>query len=316
MYKFDPNIIQVGISACLLGQQVRYDGGHKRSAFCTDLLQPHVNYVPVCPEMGIGLGTPRPSIRLELAQGKITARSSDGRDLTAQLEAFSDHSAQQLDYLSGYIFCAKSPSCGVERVKIYRSNQHSLFDGSGIYAQKIMQHYPAMPVEENGRLNDQQLRENFITRLYAYHNWLQLKQQGIDAAALIDFHSSYKYLLMAHHPQSYRELGKLLANLSGNLDAIIQDYEIRFMQALKHIATRRNHCNTLQHIHGYFKHKMSTPQRTELVKLIDNYRLGILPILAPLTLIQHYLKEHPNDYIARQHYLNPHPPELALRYGL
>jgi uncharacterized protein YbgA (DUF1722 family)/uncharacterized protein YbbK (DUF523 family) len=316
MYNFDRNIPYIGISSCLLGQEVRFDGGHKRSSFCTDSLQDYVHYVAVCPEMGIGLGTPRPTIRLELSNEKIIAKCRDGRNLTSQLEAFSHLTAQKLEHLSGYIFCAKSPTCGMERVKIYRENGYSLSDGIGIYAHYIMQMYPALPVEENGRLNDAQLRENFITRLYAYHNWKTLKQDGISPASLIDFHSRYKYMLMAHHPRSYRELGQLLSDLSEDIDAIAQTYELKFMSALKHIATRKNQCNTLQHIHGYFKDKMTGKQRSELIKLIDAYRMGSLPIHAPLTMIQHYLSEHPNDYIAQQHYLTPHPPELALRYGL
>lgn len=316
MYNFDHSILHVGISSCLLGQEVRFDGGHKRSTFCADSLQEYVRYVPICPEMGIGLGTPRPSIRLELLNEQVIARCRDGRDLTSPLEAFSHQTAQKLEHLSGYILCAKSPTCGMERVKIYRENGISLSDGIGIYARHIMQIYPALPVEENGRLNDAQLRENFITRLYAYHNWKTLQQAGINAAALIEFHSRYKYMLMAHHPHSYKELGKLLSDLSGDIDTIARTYELKFMSALKHVATRKNQCNTLQHIHGYFKHKMTTKQRAELIKLIDDYRMGSLPVHAPLTMIQHYLSEHPNDYIAQQYYLKPHPPELALRYGL
>jgi uncharacterized protein YbgA (DUF1722 family)/uncharacterized protein YbbK (DUF523 family) len=316
MYKFSPDSIQVGISSCLLGQEVRYDGGHKRSPFCTDSLQPFVSYVPICPEMGVGLGSPRPTIRLELEGQSIIAKCQDGRNLTSPLEEFAYQTAQQLNHLSGYIFCAKSPTCGMERVKIYRKNGHSLSDGVGIYARHIMQMYPALPVEENGRLNDAQLRENFITRLYAYHNWKTLLHEGITPASLIEFHSQYKYMLMAHHPHSYKTLGQLLSNLSGDLDSVVKTYELQFMRALKHIATRKNQCNTLQHIHGYFKDKMTQKQRAELIKLIEDYRMGSLPIHAPLTLIQHYLSEHPNDYIAQQHYLTPHPPKLALRYGL
>ncbi len=316
MYKFETNTLQVGISSCLLGQEVRYDGGHKRSPFCTDTLQEHVRYVPICPEMGIGLGKPRPSIRLELSAESIIARCQDGRNLTTHLEDFSHQTALSLHPLSGYIFCAKSPTCGMQRVKVYRQNGHSLNDGIGIYARHIMQMYPALPVEENGRLNDAQLRENFITRLYAYHNWKSLIHQGIDAASLIDFHSRYKYMLMAHHPPSYQALGRLLSDLSGDIASIASSYELQFMSALKNIATRNNQCNVLQHIHGYFKDRMNSRQRAELIKLIDDYRTGSLPIHAPLTLVQHYLSEHPNDYIAQQYYLFPHPPELALRYGL
>ena len=316
MYKFNPDTIQLGISACLLGQEVRYDGGHKRSPFCCDTLNSFVSYVPICPEMSIGLGSPRPSIRLEFSHQGVVAKCSDGRNLSAQLEAFSSRTAQQLKHLSGYVFCAKSPSCGMQRVKIHQQNGYNLNNGVGIYARHIMQQYPALPVEENGRLNDAQLRENFITRVYAYHNWKKMLHQGVTPASLIRFHSQYKYMLMAHHPQSYRQLGQLLSDLSGDLDTIVTTYQLQFMTALKHLATRRNQSNTLQHIYGYFKDKLTCRQRGELTRLIDDYRMGAMPIQAPLTLIQHYLNEHPDDYIAQQHYLQPHPPELALRYGL
>jgi uncharacterized protein YbgA (DUF1722 family)/uncharacterized protein YbbK (DUF523 family) len=316
MYKFDPDTIQLGISSCLLGQEVRYDGGHKRSPFCTDSLNKFVSYIPICPEMGIGLGTPRPTIRLELNNQSIIAKCQDGRDVTSELEDFCHQKAPQLEPLSGYIFCAKSPSCGMERVKIYRQNGYSQSDGIGLYARHIMQTYPSLPVEENGRLNDALLRENFITRLYAYHNWKTMLNEGISPASLIEFHSRYKYMLMAHHPHSYKELGLLLSDLSADIECIAKTYELKFMRALRHIATRKNQCNTLYHIHGYFKDKMTSRQRTELIKLIDDYRMGSLPVDAPLTMIKHYLNEHPNDYIAQQHYLIPHPPEMALRYGL
>ncbi len=266
--------------------------------------------------MGIGLGTPRPTIRLELRNEQIVAQCSDGRDLTGDFDEYSRAKASQLEHLSGYIFCARSPSCGMERVKVYRENGHSFADGVGVYAAEIMRAYPALPVEENGRLNDLVLRENFITRLFAYHDWKTLKHQGITPRGLIEFHSRYKYMLLAHHPHSYQVLGKLLSDLSGDLEPIVATYELQFMTGLKHIATRKRQVNVLQHLHGYFKDKMTQPQRAQLAKVIEEYRIGHRPLQAPLTLIEHYLLEHPNDYIAQQRYLDPHPRALALRYAL
>ncbi len=318
MYKFDPDVIQVGISSCLLGQQVRFDGGHKRHHFSAEILSKHVQYVPVCPEMAIGLEAPRASIRLlEDSEDRVRAVSADGKDVTESMQTFARETTSGFNYLSGYILCAKSPSCGMERVRVYApSGQSCRRDGIGVYAAELIQHHPNMPLEENGRLNDQELRENFITRLYAYHDWLSLLHEGLTPAALIDFHSRYKFMLLAHHPQTYYDLGPLLSDLSSGLQQKAEQYISAFMSALKRVASRRQQCNVLQHIQGYFKDQLSSRQRQELASVIDRYRVGELPLMAPITLLRHYLEEHPNDYIAQQKYLDPHPPDLALRYAL
>ena len=318
MYQFDPEVIQVGISSCLLGQEVRFDGGHKRHHFSADILSKHVRFVPVCPEMAIGLDAPRASIRLVGdEQSEVRAVSSDGKDVTESMQSFARDTASGFDYLSGYVLCAKSPSCGMERVRIYTaSGQSCKRDGIGLYAAELINHHPNLPLEENGRLNDQELRENFITRLYAYHDWQCLLHQGLSAARLIDFHSRYKFMLMAHHPQTYSDLGQLLADLSSDLESKADEYIGAFMRALKKVASRRQQCNVLQHIQGYFKDQLNSRQRQELASVIERYRLGELPLMAPITLLRHYQEEYPNDYIAQQKYLDPHPPELALRYAL
>ncbi|WP_319781628.1 DUF523 and DUF1722 domain-containing protein [Oceanisphaera sp. IT1-181] len=322
MYKFDPKIIRVGISGCLIGQKVRFDGGHKRSDFCTEQLINHVEFVPFCPEMAIGLGTPRPSIRLISASSQkgasnIIAQTAKGEDVTEALRDYGRTMAAQFGGLSGYVLCAKSPSCGMERVRVYHeSGQGNAKDGIGIYAAELMKAQPLLPLEEDGRLNDPLLRENFVTRVFALHDWQCLCHKGMTAAGLIAFHSRYKYLLMAHHRDSYLQLGKLLSDLSCNLEAIADTYIAELMHALSLPVTRNNHTNVLQHLQGYFKRLLNSGQRQELADTINQYHQGILPLFAPITLFRHYLNEFPNDYLQQQVYLNPHPEALRLRYGI
>ena len=314
MYK-----IKVGISACLLGQEVRFDGGHKRSSFCERDLGAHFEYHPVCPEMAIGLGAPRAAIRLVKRHGEVRAEASNGSfDVTERLIAFSEQKARLLDFISGYILCAKSPSCGMERVRIYgANNEGSAKEGIGLFAKALMEANPLLPVEEDGRLCDPILRENFVLRVFAYHDWQQLCASGITAAALIRFHSRYKYLVLSHATTHYRTLGKLLGNLGkANLQEVADSYIKGLMAALTLRANRRSHTNVLMHLQGYFKRVLTPAQKQELADTIDKYRTGIFPLLVPLTLIRHYLREYPNTYLAEQVYLNPHPDTLKLRYGL
>ncbi|MGY3943933.1 YbgA family protein [Aeromonas tecta] len=314
MYK-----IKVGISACLLGQAVRFDGGHKRSSFCERELGAHFDYHAVCPEMAIGLGAPRAAIRLVKRHGEIRALASNGSfDVTEQLIAFSEQQAGRLDFLSGYILCAKSPSCGMERVRIYgANNEGSAKEGVGLFAQALMAANPLLPVEEDGRLCDPVLRENFVLRVFAYHDWQQLLARGLSAARLIAFHARYKYLVLSHATSHYRTLGRLLADLGqGQLEETAQRYIQGLMTALTLRANRRGHTNVLMHLQGYFKRVLTPSQKRELTETIDKYRLGIVPLLVPLTLLRHYLCEFPNPYLAQQVYLNPHPETLRLRYGL
>ncbi|MBZ6067740.1 YbgA family protein [Aeromonas schubertii] len=312
MYK-----INVGISACLLGAEVRYDGGHKRSPFCERELAQHFDFHPLCPEMAIGLGAPRPTIRLVRRDGTIRAEASNGSfDVTERLIAFSEQKVRELDFLSGYILCAKSPSCGMERVKVY-GGEGAAKEGVGLFAHALMKAHPLLPVEEEGRLNDPILRENFVLRVFAYHDWQQLARQGLSAARLIAFHSRYKYLVLSHAPDAYRRLGSLLGRLDERpLDEVADTYIAGLMAALTRRANRKGHSNVLQHLQGYFKRHLSSPQRQELAEVIHKYRVGLLPLLVPMTLIRHYLREFPNPYLASQVYLQPHPESLKLRYSL
>lgn len=313
----EPKQLKVGISSCLLGDEVRFDGGHKRSAFCDDELSRHVEFVRFCPEVGIGLPVPRPTIRLEQHGDAVHAViPKTGADVTRQLSDFADKIQIKAKHLSGYVLCAKSPSCGMERVKLYDPETgHAKKEAIGVFARRLRELNPALPLEEDGRLNDPHLRENFILRVWVYGHW-QALSRPLSKKALLNFHTRCKLLLLAHDQAAYRALGKRLGEASVIDEAFTDDYIIDLMDALSEPASRRNHTNTLQHIQGYFKEQLSAQQKQELSEMILQYREGILPIMAPLTLIRHYLREFPNDYLAKQWYIQPYPDDLKLRYGL
>ncbi|MFT6984648.1 MAG: hypothetical protein ACJAT7_000445 [Psychromonas sp.] len=309
--------IKVGISSCLLGQKVRFDGGHKQSKYCQQILANYFDFEPLCPEMAIGLGTPRRAIRLVKDKDLIRVVASDGSfDVTEKLNDFSVQSSSKLAHLSGYIFCAKSPSCGMERVTLYHAGSNNgQRNGVGVFAAQVMKDHPLLPVEEDGRLNDPLLRENFITRVFAYYQWQSLMKSGVSMAKLIAFHAQYKYLLMAHNAKLYYQLGPMLAGTGERAEQIAPQYIDLFMQTIGCLPNRKSHSNTLSHLQGYFKRHLDSAQRVDLANIIDQYRQGLLPLMAPLTLINHYLKIYPDPYLAKQLYLHPHPDQLKLRYS-
>lgn len=312
--------IPVGISACLLGEAVRFDGGHKRLPFAVEELSPWVHFEPVCPEMAIGLPVPRPALRLVKMKEAIALRFSDRRegDLTQAMTAFSEERVSRFEHLCGYIVCAKSPSCGMERVRVYDADgKNNRKAGRGIFTSVLMASYPWLPVEEDGRLHDPQLRENFVARIYALHELHGLRQQGLTRGALIDYHSRYKLLLLAHSQPEYRELGRFVAALYEweSLDDFFIEYRLRLMKLMSHPATRRNHTNVLMHVQGYFRKQLNARQRQELASLIDGYRRATQPLLAPVTLLKHYMAEYPDAYLSGQRYFDPWPEALRLRYG-
>ncbi|PWC11614.1 YbgA family protein [Brenneria corticis] len=312
--------IPVGISACLLGNPVRFDGGHKRLAFAVEQLAPYFHFEPLCPEMAVGLPVPRPALRqVKDAQGNIMLRASNGSplDMTRKMHRFCAQKIAHLQHLCGYIVCAKSPSCGMERVKVYdESQKNARKSGIGLFTQELLCQFPWLPVEEDGRLHDPGLRENFIERVYALHELHELWRQGLTRGALIAFHSRYKLLLLAHSQPEYRELGRFVADIEQwqSLDAFAQEYRLRLMKLLSHPATRRNHTNVLMHVQGYFRRQLNAPQRQELTQLIDRYRQGLQPLLAPIALLKHYMAQYPDSYLAEQRYFEPYPEALRLRY--
>ncbi len=308
--------ILVGVSTCLLGQCVRHDGGHKRDAFLTDTLAPHVRFVPVCPEVELGLGIPREAIQLrrESDETRLVGVKS-GRDHTEAMSAFARRKVAELVDLDlcGYIFKKGSPSCGMERVAIHLDDGRTERNGRGLFAATLMERLPLLPVEEEGRLEDAKLRENFIERLFAYRRIKRLFARRWAAADLVGFHSREKMLLLAHDRSAYAALGRLVARVGTTSRVeVAQGYAEGFSRALQRIATRGRHANVLTHMAGFLKSVVDVASRRELASLIEEYRIGMVPLIVPVTLIRHHVRVHAIDYLARQSYLEPHPRELAL----
>ncbi|MBX8521896.1 DUF523 and DUF1722 domain-containing protein [Pseudomonas cichorii] len=311
---------KLGISACLLGAEVRFNGGHKESRLCTRALSEYFDFVPACPEVAIGMGIPREPIRLVGDPVNPQAVGTVNRELnvTQALADYGLHMAGEMGDICGYIFMQKSPSCGLERVKVYHENGSPVDGGGrGIYAQSFCASHPDLPVEEDGRLNDAVLLENFVTRVFAYAAWQKLLKDGVTRRALSEFHSRYKYQLMASNPQQYKVLGNMLGSMGrSDPNEIAPRYFSQLMAALKKCATRRTHTNVLQHLSGYLKNHLDTEDKQEIQRLISQYHQGIVPLIVPLTLLKHHFRQHPDPYIALQVYMQPHPENLSLRNAI
>jgi len=312
-----PLKLRVGVSSCLLGRPVRYDGGHKRDDFLNDVLGPFVEWVPSCPEVEIGLGTPRPTIRLEGgADAPRLIMPSTGADLTDRMRRYAESRVAALarEDLCGYVLKRSSPSCGMERVKVYAGNGQVAKKGRGIFADVLMDRMPALPVEEEGRLLDPVLRENFIERLFAYRRLKDFFTGRWTLGGLVAFHTAHKFALLAHSTVAYQRLGRFVA-AGASLDraALRAGYEDQFMAALSVPATPKKHANVLMHMAGHFKGRLDQASRDELLTVIDEYRRGLLPLVVPVTLMRHHVRAHEVAYLAGQIYLEPHPRELMLR---
>jgi len=312
-----PEVIQVGISSCLLGQEVRFDGGHKRDPFINRVLSQYFQFVPVCPEMEIGLGVPRDPIRLERGEGgvRVVGVKHPERDVTEALYQCGQRAVDENGGLSGYILKSKSPSCGMERVKVYNAAS-GIPDSSGVgeYARALMELWSELPVEEEGRLHDPVLRENFIERVFVYKRWQNLVEVGLTSKGIVDFHTRHKLLIMSHGQQAYRDLGRMVAGCGSEEPVGFGErYIADLMAALRKPATRRNHTNVLKHVQGYLKRRIDSQDKQELNEVIERYRLGQVPLVVPITLLKHHFRRHPDDYMQKQLYLDPHPPELMLR---
>ena len=309
--------LRLGISRCLLGDEVRFDGGHKRDSFLTEVFGRYVEWVPVCPEVEAGLGTPREAMRLVGdPQNPRLVTIKSGTDHTRALETMATNRIEQLMELdlSGYVFKKGSPSCGIERVRIYNEKGMPNRNGVGLFARAFIEQFPLIPVEEEGRLCEPTLRENFIERVFCYRRWQDLVQSGVTRQALVQFHTIHKYLLLAHSPQQYEVLGRLVGQAHQHRPKdLTYRYGELFMKALAVKATVRKHVNVLQHILGYFKERLGTHEKAELLGVIRDYHQELTPLVVPLTLIKHYVKIFDVGYILDQVYLNPHPKELMLR---
>ncbi len=307
----------LGIGACLAGNEVRYNGQSKAANQYVRQLCEIFDVHSFCPEMTAGLGVPRPPIHLVGEPGAIRVLDVDthSRDHT---DAIADCARQFLasaPQVCGYILVKASPSCGFDRVKRFNEKGNLVaYDSQGVFAAALAAADPLLPLEDDGRLNDPGLRESFATRACAYHEWKQLRAQGLSAGRLVDFYSRYKYLVMAHHLPSYKALGPLLAN-AGKRDPeeLGEEFIAQLMAALTHRATRRSHSNVLYHMSGYLKRSIGADERQRLKQLIDEYRTGLVPLVVPVTLLQHHLANNPNAYIEQQVFLNPYPRELRLR---
>ncbi|SFR55514.1 Uncharacterized conserved protein YbgA, DUF1722 family [Marinobacter daqiaonensis] len=309
--------IPVGISTCLLGREVRHDGGHKHSRFCTQVLSRYFDFRSICPELEAGLGVPRPAIHLrEHTDGLHLVEVKGGEDHTGAMQSFIDDILPSLRNLRGYILMAKSPSCGMERIKVHNPEGNvTRRDGRGMFAEALIRHYPLMPVEEEGRLNDDQLRENFIERVFAYDDWLQnVAGEKLAPQALIEFHTRHKFQLLAHSERIYRQLGPLLGDLKAEpLEDIAERYITLFMEAMTRRVTRGSHVNAMQHLMGYLRDSMGEEDRKVLMEQIEAYHRGEVPLIVPMTLLRMAQRREPIDYLDTQHYLAPYPDDLGLR---
>ena len=309
--------IRIGISACLLGQEVRFDGGHKRSDFLVDIFGPFVEFVPVCPEVEIGLGVPRETLRLVRDGDEVRLLGNkSGANQTDAMRRYSDRRTAALanDDLSGYVLKKDSPSCGMERVRIYAASGMPARDGRGLYADALMRRFPNLPIEEEGRLNDARLRDNFIERVFAYRRLRTFFAGRWTTGGLVSIHTAHKLQLLSHAPRAYAELGRMVANAASVGRGELRDrYETEFMGALKKIATPARQVNVLQHMAGYFRDRLDPESRRELAAVIEDYRAGLVPLIVPITLVRHHVRTLDIGYLKGQVYLEPHPKELMLR---
>ncbi len=308
--------IKVGVSRCLLGDSVRFDGGHKRDRYLTDVLGAYFEWVPVCPEVEVGMGVPREAVRLvgDLKSPRLVGNKT-GKDWTRAMRDYAEERLGRLEReeLCGFIFKSDSPSSGAFRVKIYNEKGQVAGSGSGAFAGAFLRRFPLVPVEEEGRLHDLPLRENFIERVFSYYRLRQLGAR-FTRGAMVAFHTRQKLLIMSHSPKHYQVLGKLVADVKKHPpQAFLEEYTRVFMDALAVKATTARQTNVLQHILGYLKDSLGPEEKQDLLRVIEDYRRALVPLVVPLTLLKHYVTRRQVAYLCEQYYLNPHPKELMLR---
>jgi uncharacterized protein YbgA (DUF1722 family)/uncharacterized protein YbbK (DUF523 family) len=296
---------------------VRFDGGHKKDEFLVSQFGRYVEWVPVCPEFEIGLGVPRESLRLVAgAKGPRLVAPRSGLDHTQKMNDWAKQKVRQLvdQGLCGYVLKRGSPSCGLERVKMYSGSGFLNREGRGLFAAGLVEAFSNLPMEEEGRLNNPRLRENFVSRAFSCKRWMDLQREGLTYGRIMKFHERHKFLLMAHEQAGMRRMGNLLGRAGRSTPAkqLGKDYFDAFCEVMCHTPTRRNHTNVLQHIAGYFSEQMNTDDRAELAEVIDRYRRDHVPLIVPITLIRHYVRKFDVVYLKNQVYLDPHPDELKL----
>lgn len=309
--------IRLGVSSCLLGEKVRYDGGHQLDRFLTGTLSRFVEYVPVCPEVEVGLPTPRETLRLvgEPEEQRLVF-SKSGEDITVRMATWAKKRVAELEKedLCGFIFKSKSPSSGMERVKLYDRNGVPKKQGVGLFAQAFMEHFPLLPVEEDGRLHDPRLRENFIETIFVLKRWRDAMAGGMTRGKLVNFHTRHKLLLLSHSTEIYRQMGKLVAGVGGMADEdLFENYLALLVKGIRIKTTVAKNVNVLQHVLGYFKRQLDADEKQEVLGIIDNYRAQQVPLIVPITLLNHFVRKYDQAYLKQQVYLSPHPLELQLR---
>jgi len=309
--------IKLGISTCLLGENVRYDGGHKLDRFLTDTLGQYVEYVPVCPEVECGLPIPRESMHLEGdPESPRLITSKIKQDMTERMVRWAKRRVVEFEEedLCGFIFKSDSPSSGMERVKVYNEKGMPVKKGIGMFARIFMEHFHLLPVEDEGRLHDPELRENFIERIFTLKRWRGVLGKKENRGNIVDFHTKHKLLILSHSPKHYKMMGKLVAQAKDlPLKKLYWQYQTLLMESLRLKTTPKKNANVLQHMMGYFKEQLSSDEKKELLEVIDHYRKEYIPLVVPMTLINHYVRKYDQPYLKQQVYLNPHPLELQLR---
>ena len=317
LIKIQQTDIRIGISSCLLGRKVRFDAGHKHDRYITDSLGPFVTFVPVCPEIEVGMGVPREAVRLigSIDSPRMVGNKS-GEDWTGRMTKYARKRVKQnnLADLSGFILKSRSPSCGMERVKVYTGTGQSERKGIGLFASALIKHFPDLPIEEEGRLTDSALRENFVERVFAYRRLQNLFAEHFSRRAMVDFHAAHKFLLLAHSPHYYRQLGQLVACVKDLTPSQFKsEYQTLFMRGLRIEATVKKNRNVLEHIAGFLKTRLSEKEKRDIHEAISDYHKMLIPLIVPVTLLRHFVNKYDIEYIGSQYYLNPHPKELMLR---
>jgi uncharacterized protein YbgA (DUF1722 family)/uncharacterized protein YbbK (DUF523 family) len=309
--------IKLGISTCLLGENVRYDGGHKLDIFLTDTLGQYVEYVPVCPEVECGLPIPRESMRLEgdpESPHLVTVRTK--QDMTERMVSWAKKRIVELEKedFYGFIFKSDSPSSGMDRVKVYNEKERPVKKGVGIFAKIFMDHFPLTPVEDDRRLHDPRIRDNFIERIFTLKRWREVRSKKESRGSLLNFHTRHKLLILSHSPRHYRMMGKLVTKANDlPLAELYQQYQTLLMESLQLKTRPKKNANVLIHMMWYFREQLSSDEKQELLEVINHYRQEYIPLIVPITLINHYVRKYNQSYLKQQVYLNPHPLELQLR---
>lgn len=311
---------KIVVSACLLGENVRFNGGHSRSRYVTDVLDRYFEWVPVCPEVGMGMSIPREPIRLVGDETAPRLLGTDtGTDYTEDMSRFAEGWLTALPdrEVHGFIMMKKSPSCGMARIPVYNEKGGRVAQRDGLFTAAVRAGLPSIPLEEEGRLNDNGLRENFIERVFAYKRWCDLVDSGLSSADLVTFQATHKIQLMSHCPHIAKELGRIVGE-AGDHDAatLRARYEPLFMKCLSKLATSKTHANALYHMMGFLKEHLDAADKEEAVRLIEGYRTGQSPLSVPMTLLKHFLRKYPHPWAAAQIYLEPYPEALLLRHHI